>query len=75
MDKFNKGQLEQSVYQIQGGHRSVIMHDLFAEVCNIFGVKEVDAGHFVVVVVKAIHLHQNKLLTKQTYANIKICSI
>ena len=57
MDKFNKGQPEQSVYQIQAGHRSCIMRDLFAAVCYVFGVKEVDAKYFAVDVLKAIQLH------------------
>ena len=64
-----------AVYQIQAGHRSFIMRDLFAEVCNVFGVKEVDAKHFVVDVLKAIQLHQSKLLTKQTYATPSIRAI
>ena len=38
-------------------------------------MKEVDAKHFVVDVLKAIQLHQSKLLTKQTYATPSIHAI
>ena len=63
------------VYQIPTGHHTFIMRDMFAEVCNVFGVKQVDAKQFVVDVLKAIQLHQNNLLTKQTYATPSIRAI
>ena len=63
------------VYQNQGEPYAFIMRDMFAETCNVFGVKQVDARHFVVDVLKTIQLHQSKLLMKQTYAAASIRAI
>ena len=63
------------IYQNQDEHYAFIMCDMFAEACNVFGVKQVDARHFVVDVLKTIQLHQSKLLMKQTYAAASIRAI
>ena len=63
------------VYQNQDEHHAFIMRDMFAETCNVFGVKQADAKHFMVDVLKTIQLHGNKLLMKQTYAAASIRAI
>ena len=62
-------------YQIQDEHCAFIMRDIFAEVCNVFGVKQVDSKQFLVDVLKTLQLHQKKLLSMQTFATTSIRAI
>ena len=55
-----------AVYQTEDG--VFIMRDYFSKVFNLFGVKQADANQFLVDILKAIQLNENKLLGKQTYA-------
>ena len=62
-----------AVYQTEDG--VFIMRDYFSKVFNVFGVRQADANQFLIDILKAIQLNENKLLGKQTYAAPSICAI